>query len=74
MKWEVMGDKMDLKVDVINYGALMNMADFSNRWTYRGSVTTPPCAEIVHWNVLSTVFPISEKHLKLFKGQLDKAK
>lgn len=65
MKWE------DLKgnpvVDVVNYGVLMGMVDFNNRYTYKGSVTTPPCARFVHWNLLSTVYPISEKHLKLFK-------
>jgi len=67
MNWEKMGDKGEMKVDIINYKALMNMADFTNRWTYKGSVTTPPCHTFVHWNVLSTVYPISKKHLELFK-------
>ena len=49
------------------------MVDFSNRLTYRGSVTTPPCATYVHWNVFSTIYPIKERHLKLFKKQLDRA-
>ena len=56
--------------DDVNYGDLMNLVDFNNRWTYRGSVTSPPCARFVHWNVLSNVYPISEKHLKLFKKQM----
>lgn len=68
MKWDdVTGTP---KVDVVNYGVLMTMVDFNNRYTYRGSVTTPPCARYVHWNVASTVYPISQAHLDLFKGQL----
>lgn len=50
-------------IPVANYGVLMTMVDFNNRYTYRGSVTTPPCARFVHWNVLSTVYPISQRHL-----------
>jgi len=44
------------------------MLDMQNRWTYRGSVTTPPCAVAVYWNVLRTVYPIKAKHLALFKA------
>jgi len=32
------------KVAEVPYGKLMMMADMNNRWTYVGSVTTPPCA------------------------------
>jgi carbonic anhydrase len=49
----------------------MEMVDFNNRWVYKGSVTTPPCATYVYWNVLSTIYPVSQKHLDLFKAQLD---
>lgn len=59
-------------VPVVNYGVLLGMVDFNNRYTYLGSVTTPPCATYVHWNVLSTVYPISEKHLKQFKKQMER--
>jgi len=51
----------------------MNLVDFSNRWVYKGSVTTPPCAEYVYWNVLSTIYPISKEHLDLFRAQLARA-
>lgn len=50
-------------VSEVKYGDLMNMADMNNRWTYRGSVTTPPCAQNVYWNVLRTVYPLKQKHL-----------
>jgi len=46
------------------------MVDTDNRYTYRGSVTTPPCAQNVYWNVLKTVYPISQKHVDQFKDQL----
>lgn len=50
----------------------MELVDFNNRWAYKGSLTTPPCTSFVYWNVLSTVYPIKEEHLKLFKDQLAK--
>jgi len=31
-------------VEKVPYGKLMMMFDMRNRWTYKGSVTTPPCA------------------------------
>lgn len=54
------------KVAEVSYGQLMMMADMNNRWTYKGSVTTPPCAQNVYWNVLRTVYPIKKKHFEQF--------
>merc|ERR1719163_748220 len=48
----------------------MEMVDFRNRWVYKGSVTTPPCARFVYWNVISTIYPIKEKHLLAFQAKL----
>ena len=31
-------------VEKVPYGKLMMMFDMRDRWTYKGSVTTPPCA------------------------------
>jgi len=45
-------------VPKVTYGTLMMYVDMQNRWTYRGSVTTPPFATAVYWNVLKTVYPI----------------
>jgi len=36
---------------------------------YRGSLTTPPCSETVHWYVLQTPMPVSKKIVKKFKEQ-----
>tara|TARA_B110000503_G_C7029198_1_gene363233 strand:- start:348 stop:908 length:561 start_codon:yes stop_codon:yes gene_type:complete len=52
--------------DEITYGDLMEMVDNNNRWMYKGSVTTPPCDTYVNWNVLSTIYPVSQANLDLF--------
>lgn len=58
---------------MVTYGDLMNMVDADNRYVYKGSVTTPPCGQSVYWNVLSTVYPIQQRHVDLFKAQLERA-
>jgi carbonic anhydrase len=42
----------DPLVAEVPYGDLMMMVDMTNRWVYKGSVTTPPCARFVYWNVV----------------------
>jgi len=73
MKWENKdgsGAFADPLVAEVPYGDLMMAVSMHDRWVYKGSVTTPPCAQSVYWNVLKTVFPISAKHLHQFKVQL----
>lgn len=55
MQWNL---ETDPSVALVSYGELMNMVNSKRRWIYKGSVTTPPCAQSVFWNVLSTVYPI----------------
>ena len=62
----------EIKVSEVSYGKLMMMVDNKNRWVYKGSVTTPPCATYVYWNVLREVYPISDKHLQQYLAQLDR--
>jgi hypothetical protein len=45
-----------------------------DRYTYKGSVTTPPCLEDVYWNVMTTVYPLKQRHLNQFKAQLNRKK
>ena len=40
MQWETV--KGTVKAD-INFGDLMKVVDLDNRYTYTGSLTTPPC-------------------------------
>jgi hypothetical protein len=48
----------------------MNLIDMKSRWVYKGSLTTPPCTRFVLFNVCKNIYPISEKHLNLFKNYL----
>ena len=68
LSWDETGE---VTADLILYGDLMEMVDSNNRWIYKGSVTTPPCATYVYWNVMSTIYPVTKKHLELFKTQLN---
>ena len=63
-------DKKNPKPAAVPVGKLLNAIKNYPRWTYRGSLTTPPCTETVNWNVIDYVFPIKKEHLDLFKGQL----
>jgi len=44
------------------YGDLPNAPDFGI-YTYRGGLTTPPCTEIVNWNLLDRPMTISKSQL-----------
>jgi len=57
-------------VDMVNYGDLIMMLNTDKRWVYKGSVTTPPCAQSVYWNVLQTIYPIKQAHYDGYKEQL----
>jgi carbonic anhydrase len=42
--------------DITN--VFLSAMDWDTRWSYNGSLTTPPCNDNVHFEVLSTVLPI----------------
>jgi carbonic anhydrase len=66
LEWDKAGETSSK----VTYGDLMMMVDMRTRWTYKGSVTTPPCATTVYWNVCKTIYPVKQKHLDLFKKQM----
>ena len=70
LKWNVKnGEPTAPKV---TYGDLMMMVNMRNRWSYKGSVTTPPCATTVYWNVVKTIYPLKQRHLDQFKDQMQR--
>ena len=40
---------------------MLGKLEFDRRWTYQGSLTTPPFSEGVLWNVLEQTVPIRQK-------------
>ena len=68
LRWDV--TQGSVRVPLVPYGDFMNMVDKTERWVYKGSVTTPPCDTFVYWNVVRKVWPIRQHHLDLFKKQL----
>ena len=68
LKWD--DTSASVVVDEVKYGDLMMMVNTKDRYVYKGSVTTPPCATTVYWNVLTTIYPIKAEVLTNFKKQL----
>jgi carbonic anhydrase len=68
MQWDVT-DK-NPKVKELKVGDFLKIVDTTNRWTYDGSLTTPPCSNTVQWNVIRKVYPIKQAHMDLFNKQL----
>ena len=52
----------------VKIGSLLNAVNMKRRWIYMGSTTMPPCQSYTYWNVLSTIYPIKEKHYKILKS------
>ena len=53
--------------DSLNVYELPTNPDFGV-FTYKGGLTTPPCTEIVNWNLLDTPMEISEAQLERLKA------
>jgi len=55
------------QIETINFNELFSTltpGEHKGFYHYKGSLTTPPCTDIVNWNLYSEVLPIKEKHLK----------
>lgn len=68
----MLDDQEDPIASEIPFGQLMNMVDTNNRWSYKGSLTTPPCSKTIYFNILTKVYPIKERHVEMFKKHLGK--
>jgi carbonic anhydrase len=49
----------------------MQLQDYEKRWTYHGSLTTPPCTPAIFWNVIDRVWPIEPQTLSAFLGLME---
>ena len=48
---------------------LINKLNKKNLYYYKGSLTTPPCSEIVNWIVVHDPQPISKTQIKYFNDK-----
>ena len=48
----------------------LSRIDMSEYWSYKGSLTTPPCTEGLKWTVIKQVQPISKAQLQKFTQYL----
>merc|ERR1712046_100771 len=48
----------------------MNALNTEKRWSYSGSLTTPPCTQGIYFNMMQTVYPIKEYHLNIYNRAL----
>lgn len=48
--------------------AIREVADFSNFWTYQGSLTSPPCKEGIRWFVARNILFTSVKQMQDLLG------
>jgi len=60
-------DTEDKTVSIINFGDAMSSMEYEDRWTYKGSLSEPPCDQYVYWNVLRTIYPIELDRFDYFK-------
>lgn len=58
-------------VDPITIGSLMGTLDPKKFYTYRGSLTTPPCSQAVTWIVFEDILPIETPLLQEFWKLID---
>ncbi|KAI0226786.1 Carbonic anhydrase 2 [Lamellibrachia satsuma] len=59
------GKNVTLSTSAIRSLMPSKLADY---YTYEGSLTTPPCSEVVIWNIFRETVKISERQLKAFRS------
>ena len=58
---------IDLPLKSVDFSPLVKtVKGFTNRWEYAGSLTTPPCSEVVKWIVMKSPIQLSKEQIKTF--------
>ena len=68
--FEVIDMEGDNPAGMIHIEEFLKTINFSEYWSYEGSLTTPPCEEGIKWTVISHVQYISPEHLDRITSQL----
>ena len=58
----------NITVDNVALSDFLASADFSEYWSYPGSLTVPPCVEGIKWTVIKKPLPISDAQLNAFNA------
>ena len=53
----------------VNVAEFLKSVDMTKYFYYQGSLTTPPCSEIVEWTFVDQVLPMSQAQLDAWKAQ-----
>jgi carbonic anhydrase len=66
LKFDQTVEGAPITVDNVALADFLATADFSEYWSYPGSLTVPPCVEGIKWTVIKKPLPISEAQLNAF--------
>ena len=61
-------DGVAITVDDVALADFLATVDFSEYWSYPGSLTVPPCVEGIKWTVIKKPLPISDAQLNAFNA------
>lgn len=61
-------EKRDAFSFEVFYSTVTQLVQESNRWTYRGSLSMPPCTNNFYVQVFDRILPIKEDYLEIIKA------
>jgi carbonic anhydrase len=64
------GEQVEYKFDTLEFNAADILPESSATYRYKGSLTTPPCTEVVDWAVFAEPIQMSEEQLDVFTGAI----